>query len=199
MVRVLGRKKRSLRLFGRSVLHFAIIVTLIGVFFSSAAKVESGDILARPNSTVKTLGLEVELKNFTVFLGEGNVHSMEYRQCIPEFSSMKLDISVRRGGKTWDAELWVKDFTLHGIVSKPLVIPTLSGDIYLRMLHTESVHQSLVNALQGTETFPEDLILTVEKNPLIYLVWVGVAIMSIGVAAPLSREILQSPEPKAEE
>ncbi len=50
---------------------------------------------------------------------------------------------------------------------------------------------SLVAALMGEKVLPEDLIVTVEINPVVYLVWAGVALMSIGVAVPLVKELVR--------
>lgn len=189
LVRVLARKRRSLRLLGRSLLHFAIIVTLIGVFFSSTTKQVSGDILTKPNTTIETLGLRIELKNFTVYNGTGNVHSMEMRRCVPEYSALKMDVTIEQGERTYDAALWIRYYTLYGVVSTPLIITTWRGDIYIRMLHTESMNNALEQALMGEKVLPQDLIVTLEIKPVVYLVWGGVALMSIGMATPLIKEL----------
>jgi len=198
IVRVLPKKKRSLRLFGRGLLHFAIIVTLIGVFVSSTTKVVSGDILAKPNTTIETLGVRIELKNFTIYTGTGNVHSIQLGRCVPEYSALKMDVAIGQGGSIYYRALWIRLYTLHGIVSTPLIMTTWTGDIYVRMLHTESMYSALVQALMGGKVLPEDLIVTVEINPMVYLVWAGVTLLSIGMAMPLIKEVVISVRKKQE-
>ncbi len=195
LVQVLGRKKRSLRLFGRSLLHFAIIITLIGVFFSSTAKLVSGDLPAKPNTTIETLGLTIELKNFTVHNGTGNVHSMDFGRCIPEHSALKMDVTIKQAGNIYHGALWIRYYPVYGIVSGPSIIGTSTGDIYIRMHHTESMYNSLVQALGGEKVLPEDLVVSVERIPMVHLVWAGVTLLSIGMAMPLIKEIVR-PMPK---
>jgi len=191
LVRVLSKKKRSLRLFGRSLLHFAIIVTLIGVFISSTTQQASGEILTKPNTTIETLGLRIELKNFTVYNGTGNVHSLELQSCVPEYSALKMDVVIEQGGNIYEKALWIRRYTLYGIVSPPLIITTWAGDIYVRMLPTASIGNALWQALMRIEVTPEDLIVTVEISSMIYLVWTGTTLLSIGMAVPLIKELVR--------
>lgn len=165
MVSVLPKNKRSLRQFGRSLLHLAIIFTLVGVFFSSAAKQVNEIRDARSYTRIETLGLAIDLKNFTVYTGRGRVYSMQWGLYVPEYSSLKMDITIEQGGRFYDSALWIHYYTLHGVVSTPLIVTTPTGDIYLRMLHTESMTNSLLNALDGKQVIPEDLTLSVEVNP----------------------------------
>jgi len=197
LVRVLLKKRRSLRLFGRSLLHFAIIVTLIGVFFSSTTKLVSGDILANPNTTIKTLGLKMELKNFTVYTGTGNVHSTQLGRCVPEYSALRMDVAIEQGGSVYHRALWIRLYTIYGIAHTPLIIATWTGDVYIHMHHTESMYNALVQALMGEEVPPEDLIVSVERIPMVYLVWAGVTLLSIGMAIPLIKELVRSVRKKA--
>lgn len=192
LLQVLVKKKRSLRQFGRSTLHFAIIITLIGVFVSSTANQVSGDIHATPNSTLETLGLKIELKNFTAIAGTGNVHSFEMGRCVPEYSAMRMDVAIEYGGRIYNATLSTRYYTLYGIVSPTLIITTWTEDIYIRMLHTESMSNALEQALMRYKVLPEDLIITVERNPMVYLVWIGVALMSLGVAIPLIKGLVST-------
>lgn len=197
LVQALPPKRRSFRLFGRSLLHLAIVVTLIGVFISSTTKQESEVRDVKPNTTIETLGLRMELKNFTVYIGTGNVHSIQWGRCVPEYSALKMDVVIDYEGRIYDAALWIRLYTLYGIVSKPLIITTQTGDIYVHMSHTESMYDSLVQALMGTPVLPEDLIVTVEIIPMVYLVWTGIALLSIGVSIPLIKELVRPARKKA--
>ncbi len=197
---VLPKKRRSFQLFGRSLLHFAIIITLIGVFLSSTTKLESGEILAEPNRTIETLGLTLQLKNFTVFPGVGNVHVSGPlgAQCYNEHSAVKMDVDIEYGGNVYHEALWVRLYTAYGIACTPSIITAPIGDIYVHMHHTESMYDSLFQALMGGgEVQPQDLIITVEIVPMVYLVWAGVTLMSIGMAIPLIKELVRPLHKKA--
>ncbi|NIQ07187.1 MAG: hypothetical protein GWO20_16100, partial [Candidatus Korarchaeota archaeon] len=144
-----------------------------------------------PSTTIETLGLRLELKNFTVYTGTGNVHSMEWARCVPEYSALRIDVVIEKGGNTYHADLWIRYYTLYGIACTPLIITTSTGDLYIHMHHTESMYNTLVQALMGKEVLPEDLIVTVEIIPMVYLVWAGATLLSIGMAMPLIKEILR--------
>ncbi|MFQ6081566.1 MAG: hypothetical protein ACE5OW_07860, partial [Candidatus Bathyarchaeia archaeon] len=70
---------------------------------------------------------------------------------------------------------------------------TWTGDLYIHMHHTNSTYHALVLALMGEEVLPRDLIVTVEKIPMVYLVWAGVTLLGVGMALPLIKEIVRSP------
>ena len=191
LARDLLSEKRSIRRFGRNVLHFGIIITLMGVFISSAIRQVSDVHGARPNTSLEALGLGIELKNFTVYSGTGSVYSEVARGTVPEYSALRMDVVIEQGRSIYKRTLWIRLFTLYGVVSTPLIITTWTGDIYIHMHHTSSMYTSLVDALMDRETLPEDLNATVEIIPMVYLVWVGVTLMSIGMAMPLIKELLK--------
>jgi cytochrome c-type biogenesis protein CcmF len=190
LVASLLQKKRSLRHFGRTLLHLGVIVILIGVFISSTLKQTSGNILTKPGTKIDTLGLRLELKNFTVYTGTGNVHLGT--RCYPEYSAIKIDVEIKQGSNVYRGAFWIYLYTAYGIVSKPLIISTLEGDIYAHAYHTNSTYNTLVHALMNMRVMPKDLIIIVEKIPFVHLVWIGVAMLSIGMGASLIREIVET-------
>lgn len=196
LLRVLAGRK-SLRLFARSLLHLGIIVTLVGVFLSSTTKEVSEVSDAKPNTDLEMLGLTIALKNFTVYAGTGNVHSIQLGRSGPEYSALKLDVAIEHGGGIYHGALWTHLYTIYGVVSTPLIINTWTGDIYIHMHQTESMYDSLLDALMDKEVLPEDLMLTAEMIPMVHLVWAGVALMSIGVAMPLIWELVRTLRKKA--
>lgn len=56
---------------------------------------------------------------------------------------------------------------------------------------TESMYGALEQALVGREVLPEDLTVTVERIPMVYLVWAGITLMSVGIAVPLVKELVR--------
>jgi cytochrome c biogenesis factor len=60
------------------------------------------------------------------------------------------------------------------------------------------MYNALVQALFfNREVPPEDLIVTVEIIPMVYLVWIGVTLLSIGMAIPLIKELVRPTRKKA--
>jgi cytochrome c-type biogenesis protein CcmF len=184
----LRQKTRSFRFFARSLLHFAIVITLVGVFVSSTAKELSEIPTAEPNTTVEALGLQLGLKNFTIHTGTGNVLS-PYGP-VPEHSALSMNVEVKQGGTVHHGTLWIRLYSLHDVVSTPLILHTWTGDIYVHMHPTESLYNSLVQALLDTQVSPEDVALTVEIIPMVHLVWAGVALMSAAAAMSLAKELV---------
>jgi len=199
LVRALAKRKRSFHLFGRSLLHLAIVITLIGVFVSSTTKQVSEIPDVKPNTTVETLGLSMELKDFTVFNGTGSVYHTQLGR-VPEYSALKMDVAIKEGASIYYGALWIRLYTLllpRGVVSTPLIITTWTGNIYVHIRETESIYNALIQALAGAEAVPEDLIVTVEIIPMVHFVWVGVALMSIGMALPFVKELVRPIRRKA--
>ncbi len=197
LARTIMDKRRTVKQLGRSLLHVGIIVTLIGVFLSASAK-QVSTVTAKPNSALDTLGLSIDVRNFTIYAGSGSVYSPEFDEVIPESSALKLDVDVRQGSRVYGESLWIRLYMNYGVVSTPLIIHTETGDIYLHLGLTESMYNALLQALIGEEIPPEDLIMTVETVPMIYLVWAGVALLSIGIALQLVKEITRPRSEKTE-
>jgi cytochrome c-type biogenesis protein CcmF len=188
--RVLSKKTSSARLWGRALVHLAIIIILIGVFVSSAAEEESGNIHAKPGSVIESLGLHIALSDFTVYPGTGSVYSAGHFSTLPEYSALKMNVAIEEErGKVHQESLWMYYYPNHGVVSKPLIISTTAGDVYISMQHTNSCYNSLFYALMGGEIQPEDVILVVKRVPLIWLVWLGILLMGLGMVLLLLGEL----------
>ncbi|UCG44942.1 MAG: hypothetical protein JSV58_06040, partial [Candidatus Bathyarchaeota archaeon] len=139
---------------------------------------------------LETLGVTMYFGDFTIFHGTGAAYSPEAMQQVPEYSALKMNVTIEYGGGTYHDALWIRLYTIHGVVSTPLIISTWTGDIYIHMHHTASMYNALVQALLDTTNPPEDLLVTVEIIPLTNLVWLGAALMSFGVATPIIGSII---------
>jgi len=195
--RVLRRsaKKSSTRLWGKTIVHFAIILILIGVFVSSTTETESGFIFAKPNSTIEALGMEIELNDFAISTSTGSVYSAQHRFMLPEYSALKMDVtSIKDAGDVHQGAMWIKYYSNHGAVSEPLIISTLTGDIYIYMQSTKSSSDSLLYALMGQKVQPENVIVSVKRIPLIGLVWTGILLLGLGMAVLLVGEFVNTGE-----
>jgi cytochrome c-type biogenesis protein CcmF len=171
-------KKSSSRLWGKTLVHLAIIIILIGVFVSSAAEEESENIIATPDSVIESLGMQIALNDFTVYPGTGSVYSIKAGHffTLPEYSALKMNVAIEgEGGKVH-----------HLIISTP------AGDVYVSMHHTNSCYNSLFYALMGEVVQAEDFIIVVKRIPLIWLVWAGIVLLGLGMTILLSGELLKT-------
>ncbi|MBL7118334.1 MAG: cytochrome c biogenesis protein CcsA, partial [Candidatus Syntrophoarchaeum sp.] len=159
--RLLPKKISSPRLWGKTLVHLAIIVILIGVFVSSAAEEESENIFANPNSVIDALGMQLALNNFTVYPGTGSVYYVQHSFVGPEHSALKMDVAIEDGGNVHQESLWMYYYVnAEGpVVSKPLIVSTPAGDVYISMHPTSSSYNSMFYALMGEAVQPEDIII----------------------------------------
>jgi len=187
------QKRNSLHLWGKTLIHLAIIIILIGVFISAgdAAKEPKG-FIKTPNSTINVLDTQIEFGNFTVYTGMGRVYYPGHSIVGPEYSALKMDITIKEAGNVHHRALWMYYYPpadQKGVVSKPLIISSLAGDLYISMQHTESCYNSLFYALMGEEVQPEDFFLKVKRIPLIWLVWLGIIMQAVGMSVLLYAEV----------
>jgi hypothetical protein len=107
----------------------------------------------------------------------------------PEYSSMKVEVDIYRGQETFKSTLWENLYTNYGIIALPAVVHTFQGDIYLHLGATSEAYNSLLNGLMGIQSnSPPTLMLTVSSQPYVYLLWIGVALMCLGIFAMLIGE-----------
>ncbi|MCW3135211.1 MAG: cytochrome c biogenesis protein CcsA [Methanophagales archaeon] len=189
--RFLSKKNSSSRLWGKTLVHLAIIIVLIGVFVSSAAETESGNIIAKPDSVIESLGMQIALSNFTVYPGTGSVYYPQHSFVGPERSALKIDVAIEDGADVHHESLWMYYYTNHGVVSEPVIISTPTGDMYISMHQTKSSFNSMFYALMGQEVQPEDSVIVVKRVPLIWLVWFGILLLGIGMTVLLLGELMK--------
>ncbi len=178
-----------LRSCGRALLHIAIIIILIGVFLSSTMEKESGEIVAKPSSTIDALGAKIVVDEPTIYRGRGHIYSNAMRFLAPEYSVMAMNATILDGEAAYNGRLVMYYYTNYGILSRPLIISTLQGDLYVFIQYTDSSYNSLFYALMGEEYQPEDFIIKVKRVPLIWLVWLGVILMTISMAILIWDEV----------
>jgi cytochrome c biogenesis factor len=134
--------------------------------------------------------MELKLSDCTLYQGVGSIYPRTgHAFTVPEHSGLELDVAIDDGGKVHEETLEMYYYTNWGVVSEPLIISALAGDIYVFMQHTDSSYNSLRYALMGGEAQPEDFILKVKRVPLIWLVWLGIVLQSIGMTLLLYSEL----------
>lgn len=189
-VRSLQKKQQSSHVLGKTLVHLSVIIILIGVFISATAETDSGNILAKPNSVIDTQGVKIELNEFAVHTGIGSVYPRTgHLFTVPEYSALKMDATIEEGGRVHNEILELYYYANWGVVSEPLIITSLSGDIYVFMQHTNSSYSSLRYALMGGKVQPEDFIINVKRVPMIWLVWLGIILQGLGMAILLYGEL----------
>jgi cytochrome c-type biogenesis protein CcmF len=176
-------RKKAIKLFGQSLVHLGIIALLIGVFVSAGAKSTRTIAAVEPGiSYPLSSGVAIETGVFTVSTSQSNVYNEELGAVVPECSSISGDITIQYMGKTYHNSLSASFYPNYGLVIRPLIITTETGDIYLHLDYTDELYDSLTQTLTGNTVTPESVAVTVQISPLIYLVWAGVALMVVSIS-----------------
>jgi cytochrome c biogenesis factor len=181
--------QRSLRLIGRSLLHLAVIVLLIGVFLSAGAKTSRTVADVKLNTPIEVLQTELQIGNFRSGNSAGVIYSEQLGSIIPEYSFAEFDVRVLYLGRTYTGSLWAGFYPNYGLVLRPLILTTETGDIYLHLEYTDSLYNGLIQTLSGETTNLESVTVTVQTNPLVYLVWAGIALMILGISMQLIADL----------
>ena len=189
LIRVLRRK--AVKRFGQSLLHIGIIVLLIGVFVSAGAKSATTITDVKQGTPVERLGVTLEMGDFTVVSSQSNVYNEELGTVVPECSSVNGDVAVQYLGKTYHSSLSASFYPNYGLVIRPLVVSTVMGDVYLHFDYTSELYDSLTQELTGDSVTPESVAVTVQTSPLIYLVWLGVAVMVVSISLQMVIDLSQ--------
>ena len=184
---------------GTMLIHLAIILILVGVFVSSSAEQDSGDIPATLNSDVNALGTSIEISTCEVFASNSFIYSPRVAHFLPEFTAFKIYADVKTDGSVHKSEIWMFYYPNFGIVSKPLIISTPTEDVYIFMQYTNSTYEALFNAMFGSREPPENFIIRVKRIPLVSLIWTGVVAMSVGMSLILLEAVRRRAEEKEKE
>ncbi len=182
-------RRKSWRLFGRSLFCLAIIILLIGVFISAGAKNTSTLTSVKMQTPAETIQLKVELTDLSLFNSSAMVYSEQLNKVISEYSTLKADVTIQQFDKTFQGSLTASFYPNYGLVLRPLIITTETGDIYVHLEFTEALYNTLIQALNGNSSIPEELSVTLQTSPMIYLVWAGVALMIIGISVEFLGEL----------
>jgi cytochrome c-type biogenesis protein CcmF len=187
-------RKKSIKL-GQSLVHLGIIVLLVGVFVSAGAK-NTGTITSVEPGVSYSFNSEVTIETgvFTASNSQSNVYNAELIAVVPECSSVKSDVTIQYLGRTYHGSLSASFYPNYGLVIRPLVISTETGDVYLHLAYTDELYDSLTQTLRGDNVAPERVDVTVQISPLIYLVWAGVALVVFGISLQSIVDLAQKGE-----
>jgi cytochrome c biogenesis factor len=164
------------RLFG-----FAVIIMLLGVFFSAGAKTSATLADLKPNVPTGTLDGTIEISNIKIVNATSQVYNDQAQKIIPQYSTVTASVTICQSGDTYTGEVSASFYPNYGLVLNPLIINTASGDVYVHMEATKELYNILTAQLTGNSTIPETMTLNVKRMPLVYLVWAGVVLMVVSM------------------
>jgi cytochrome c-type biogenesis protein CcmF len=175
-------RRKSLRLLGQNVFYLGIIVLLLGVFISAGAKTTYTLTNVKANTPVEVASVGIVLSNLAVSNSSATIYNEQAAAIIPEYSTVTADVTIQQSEKTYSGSLSASFYPNYGLVLRPLIMTTATGDIYVHLEYTDSLYKALVQTLEGNSSVPEEVSVTVQNSPLIYLVWAGVALMLVGIS-----------------
>ena len=182
-------RRKSLRLFGRSLFSLAVIILLLGVFLSAGAKNTATVASAKVNEPADVIGLTMQVTNLSFFNSSAKIYNEQLDKIIPEYAALKADVTIQQSSNIFHGSLLANFYPNYGLVLQPLIISTETGDIYVHLAYTESLYNTLVQALSGNDVAPDELSITVQTSPMVYLVWTGVALMLIGISIEFAGDL----------
>jgi cytochrome c biogenesis factor len=185
-IKSLMGSRRSIIQAGRSFIHMGVVFVVLGILLSSTSVTQYGQNQATPGSTIDLGDIEIEFGDFNIIEPFGNVHTASAEACCnPEADGLEISVTVKRGGTSLSGVMRIYLYTIHGIVSKPLVLRSLDSDFYLVLQQTQDVYLSLVHTMVGMPTAPPEFVVSVTTFPLMNVIWFGVVLMCVGILFPL--------------
>ena len=179
---------RSGILMSRNLIHLGVVFVVLGIFLSSPAVTDYGELGVNPDSTLDLGDVRLEFGALSIREPYGNVQTASTdASCNPEFAGFTIPVTLVQGGSRTSGELNIFLYTIHGVVSRPLILRTLDTDVYVVLHQTEDVYLSLVHLLMGMSMPPTSFVVNVKTFPLMNVIWLGVALMSVGIVYPLLR------------
>ncbi|MFC1505870.1 cytochrome c biogenesis protein CcsA [Thermoproteota archaeon] len=189
------QKKRTniLSHLGRSMIHTALILILIGVFLSSSMEV-SEEIPVNINEVTPVLGIELKVTDLKFSGPTGTIYTQE--EILPAHSSLIIDVEASSDGRTYDGQLWTSLYTLYGLASRPLIFRSIQEDIYITVGFTESLYQNLILKLtESGDPNLDQLMIQVKVIPFVNLIWIGVSLLSLGIIISMISDFKISRKP----
>jgi c-type cytochrome biogenesis protein CcmF len=182
-------RRRSVKRFGRNLMHLGVILILLGVFVSAGAKTSATFTDVRLNSSMEEMEVELTITDFSVGSSQSQVYYEQLDDLIPEHSFLEAGTTIHYLGRTYHRTLRADFYPNYGLVLRPLIISTVTGDLYMHFDYTEAMSTSLVEALREETALPDNMDIMAQTSPLIYLLWAGIGVMVLGIATQLFAEI----------
>jgi cytochrome c biogenesis factor len=178
---------------GQTLFAIAVVVLLLGVFISAGAKTAVTINDLKTNAPQEAMHLKIEVTELYIENSTTQVYNEQVHTTIPEYIVVKADVTIQDSSdKIYHGDLSASIYPNYGLVIKPLIIMTPTGDIYAHLEYTDSLYNVLVQALDGNSTAPTEVSITVQNSPMIYLVWAGVGFIAAAISVQLAGEVLSS-------
>ena len=183
--RVTGGSRSGL-LISRGLIHLGVVLVVLGILLGSPIVTDYGELVVDPGSTLDLGGMSLEFGELSLIEPYGNVHTGDPDACCdPEFAGMTIPVTLVRGGSRTSGDLHILLYTIHGVVSRPLILRSPDTDVYVVLHQTQGVYVSLLHVLMGIPMPPTSFVVNVKNFPLMNVLWLGVAMMSVGILYPL--------------
>ena len=182
------RQKSEVR-FGRSVITLGLVLILLGVFVSAGAKTSGSITDLNQDSSAESLGVTIEVSDFSVGASQSMVYYQNLEGLVPEYSFLNVDATVEYVGRMYHRTLQADYYPNYGLVLRPQIIGTETGDIYIHLDYTEEMSTSLVQALRDEIIIPDTVNIAIQTSPMIYILWIGIAVLILGIATQLIVEL----------
>jgi cytochrome c-type biogenesis protein CcmF len=185
-------RRRSL--LGQTIFGLAVIVLLLGVFMSAGAKtiVTLNDV--KINAPQKAMQFDIVVTGIYIENSAAQVYNSQANVVIPEYSIIKADVTMHDSDRTYQGSLSASLYPNYGLVIKPLIITTETGDLYVHIEFTDSLYNNLKQASSGNSVAPNEVAISVQNSSLIYLVWLGVVLMAIAISIQFASDLSSQKE-----
>jgi cytochrome c-type biogenesis protein CcmF len=187
----LRKKYFSSRITGRTLIHFSLILILLGVLVSSAAETGTMSVPVRAGSSADLFGTSVMVTDIIVYPGVGQVFYPSHGFSGPEHASLTVLAEVENAEIREQRPLVMSYYPLYGMFSVPTVISTPGRDLYLSVHPSNTSQDTLFGALMGMEVSPGEVVLSAKVVPFIALIWTGIALMVLGMTVILAGELVR--------
>ena len=122
------------------------------------------------------------------------IYNEQTAAIIPEYSTVKFDVTIQQSENTYTGHLTASFYPNYGLVLRPLILTTATGDLYAHLefadpILSDPLYNALIQTLEGNSSVPEELSVTVQTNPMVYLVWGGVALMLVGISIQFTGDL----------
>ena len=177
----LAKSARRKTLLWQRLFGLAVVVMLLGVFVSAGAKTSTTITDIKSNVSTDTLGATIQVANIKIINATSKVYNSQAQNVIPQYSAVTADVTIRYKDTTYSGEVSASFYPNYGLALTPLIVNTPSGDLYVHMEINEELYNILSAQLTGNSTTPATVTLTVQRIPMVYLVWVGVILMVLSM------------------
>ena len=177
----LAKSARRKTLLWQRLFGLAVVVMLLGVFVSAGAKTSTTITDVKSNVSTDTLGATIQVANIKIINATSRVYNTQAQNVLPQYSAVTADVTIHYLDAIYCGEVSASFYPNYGLALTPLIVNTPSGDLYVHLEINEELYNILSAQLTGNSTTPTTVTLTVQRIPMVYLVWVGVTLMVLSM------------------